>query len=469
MTQRNGPGSATLRPLDARPAPGTGQAQRIGDFRPAGVEPLELSWYSARQAMTSIAPGAQASVVSETPPLLRSATWDRFFVAGGAWLVPVPILAFYLFRTLGCPIAAAEDLVTLLVMVPLGGPHVFATYTRTYLNPGFRRQDPWMFTLGLLVPVIVIGAAVSSAFFDVVIAGSPPIRYVLTFFFFWAGVHIVHQHSYVASGYGTPRSKWDYLDYAVMLLAMYPMSLFRMSMLDRSDATMRAADPDALATQIVAAVTGSQQAADEYVFRIGRVAPLLPEFLMHPALWIGVTVLFVVSLVLFACKSVCEMRTGTLVRHRFRLVLAMAVFGSLVPVLPNLDSAFQGLNAWHSFQYLGLAWLMNRRSEASGHIKSSLFASTMQEGRHWRFYRTALFATLGAVGVVLAAAFVIASTSGGEFAMFGHDEPLRDAAGKQLYRPGAVLLAYYLLVFSVLLVHYLHDGVFFCRRRYLRD
>jgi len=418
--------------------------------------------------MSSIASGAALPVAAAPPALLRNSTWDRVFVAGGAWLVPIPIVAFYLFRAFGCSIAAAEDLVTLLVMVPLGGPHVFATYTRTYLNPAFRKQDPWMFALGLLVPVVVISAAISSAFFDVVIAGSPPIRYLLTFFFFWAGVHIVHQNSYLANGYGSA-SRWGWVDYAVMLLAMYPASLFRMSMVDRGDPTMRAADPDALATQIVASLGGGQHAADSYVFRIGRVSPILPDFLMHPALWIAVTVAFVLAVALFAWKSVRELRAGTLVKHRFRLVLAMAVFGSLVPLLPNLDSAFQGLNAWHSFQYLGLAWLMNRRSQSRGEISSPYFDRTMQDGGHWRFYRTALFGTVGAIVGMLLLAYVIASNSGGEFAMFGHDEPLRDAAGKELYRPGAVLLAYYLFAFSLLLVHYLHDGVFFCRRRYLRD
>lgn len=420
--------------------------------------------------MTSIAPGAPVPLVSSAPRVLRSTSWDRWFVAGGAWLVPVPIVAFYLFRQLGCTVAAAEDLVTLLVMVPLGGPHVFATYTRTYLNPAFRRQDPLLFVLGLCVPVVVIGAAVSSAFFDVVIAGSPPIRYVLTFFFFWAGVHIVHQHSYIASGYVDGRgTRWGWVDYAVMLLAMYPVSLFRMSMLDRSDATMRAADPDALATRIVTAVAGSREAADDYVFRIGRVAPILPDFLMHPAMWIGVGVAFVVATLLFVWKSVREHRAGTLVAQRFWLVVAMIGFGATVPLLPNLDSAFQGMNAWHSFQYLGLAWLMNQRSAKQGEIRYPLFDRVSRDGAHWRFYQAALVGTVGALATVLVLASVIAATSGGQFAMFGHDEPLRDAAGRELYRPGAVLLSYYLLVFSVLLVHYLHDGFFFCRRRYLRD
>tara|TARA_R110002072_G_scaffold243682_1_gene402781 strand:+ start:124006 stop:125277 length:1272 start_codon:yes stop_codon:yes gene_type:complete len=423
--------------------------------------------------MTTLAPGAAVAVSAPAEQLLRNRTWDRWFTAGGAWLVPIPILAFYLFRSFGAGVSTAEDLVTLLVMVPLGGPHVFATYTRTYFNPAFRKQEPLLFWLGLCVPVLVVGAAVSSAFFDVLLAGAPPIRYVLSFFFFWAGIHIVHQHSYVASGYTmgvaeAMRPRWGWVDYAVMLLAMYPVSFFRMSMIG-ADPTMREANPDALATQIVLAITGSAEAADQYVFRIGRTAPLLPEFMMHPAVWIATTVLFVLAFGMFVCKSLRERREGTLIKHRFRLVLLMGVLGSTVPLLPNLDSAFQGLNAWHSFQYLGLAWLMNRRSYDKGQIRTGLFARTMHDGSHWRFFRTALGATLGAIAVMLLFAWLIASASDGRFAMFGHAQPPLDDAGKPLYRPGAVLLTYYLLGFSFLLVHYLHDGFFFCRRRYLRD
>lgn len=426
--------------------------------------------------MTTLAPGAAIEKASAVQPMLRNQAWDRWFTAGGAWLVPIPILAFYLFRTCGAAVSAAEDLVTLLVMVPLGGPHVFATYTRTYFNPTFRRQEPLLFWLGLGIPVLVVGAAVSSAFFDVTLFGAPPIRYVLSFFFFWAGVHIVHQHSYVASGYDVERNavgarrfaRWGWIDYAVMLLAMYPVSFFRMSMIG-ADPTMRAANPDALATQIVVAISGSAEVADDYVFRIGRMAPLLPDFMMHASVWIATTMAFVIACVMFAWKSMAAHRDGVLLKHRFRLVLAMAVLGSTVPLLPNLDSAFQGLNAWHSFQYLGLAWLMNRRSYDRGEIRTGLFQRTMHDGSHWRFFRTALGATLGAIVVMLLAAWLISVASDGRFAMFGHEQPVLDEDGKPLYRPGSVLLAYYLLGFSFLLVHYLHDGFFFCRRRYLRD
>lgn len=429
-------------------------------------------------AASLIATQEESTLAAPSARHLRSAAWDRIFIAGGVWLVPIPILAFYLFRSMGASVATGEDLVTLLVMLPLGGPHVFATYTRTFFNPAFRRQDKVLFALAFVVAAIVIGAAVSSAFFDVLLGGSPPIRYVMTFFFFWAGVHIVQQNSYVANAYAAkadvatrrvlPRA-FGAVDYAVMLLAMYPVSLFRMSMVDLTDATMRAANPDALATQIVVALLGSREAADDYVFRIGRVAPILPEFMMHPAMWMGITALFVVALTLFVYKSIVEKRAGVLLPHRFALVVAMATFGFAVPLLPNLDSAFQGMNAWHSFQYLGLLWLMNRRSQDRGEIRSTLFDKTMGEGRHWRFYGTAVGATVGLLLVVLGAALAIEWLSGGAFVMFGHEVPPVDAAGKPLYRPGAVLLAYYMVAFSLLLVHYLHDGVFFFRRRYLVD
>ena len=51
--------------------------------------------------------------------------------------------------------------------------------------------------------------------------------------------------------------------------------------------------------------------------------------------------------------------------------------------------------------------------------------------------------------------------------MFGHDVNPVDDSGQPLYRPGAVLLAYYMIAFSLLLTHYLHDGFFFFRRRYV--
>lgn len=396
------------------------------------------------------------------------------FVVGGVLLVPVPILLFHLMRSLGLTSAAAEDAVTLLVMLTVGGPHVFATYTRTLFRPGFAREELGLSLGGLAVLAIVAAAAVSSAFLDVTILGSPPIRFVLTFFFFWAGIHIVQQNSYCAQVYAARQGAaavrgWQgWIDHAVMLLALYPASLFRMSMANQSDLSGATADPDAMATRIVVALGGSQQFADDYVFRIGRVAPWLPEFMRSPLVWIGVTAAFLACCALFAWKTLRERRAGQPFTLRTQLVIAMAVAGSIVPLFPNLDSAFQGMNAWHSFQYLGLLWLMNRYSHDRGELRTRFLRSIGAPGRHWRFYGVAVAGAFGLLALVLGTGWVIEVSSGGAFVMFGHPRPVFDpVTGRELYRPGAVLLAYYMVALGFLLVHYLHDGVFFFRTRYL--
>src|SRR5690606_18275070 len=226
-----------------------------------------------------------------------------------------------------------------------------------------------LFLGALAVLAIVVGAAVSSAFLQATIAGRPPMQLVLTFFFFWAGIHIVHQASYCAACYEVKkhggarpdraRRLGNAVDYLLMLACLYPASFFRMSMIP-SGTGAAGANPDALATRIVTELSGSAAFADDYVFRIGRVMPVLPEFVRSEAFWIGVTAVYLTALVAFLVKSMRQARAGTLNRPRFTLVAATTAVGTVVPLFPNLDSAFQGFNAWHSFQYLGLVWLMNR-------------------------------------------------------------------------------------------------------------
>ena len=413
---------------------------------------------------------------------LRSRSWDRIFMVGGALLVPIPILTYYVCQALGMPIPASEDVVTLLVMILVGGPHVFGTYTRTYMNPEFKRRDCVWFVAGFLVLATVISATIMSAFHDVTWFGFPPITFILTFFFFWAGLHIVQQMSYcmtcydekraAALGHGTiTRGLWRSVDYLVVLSCLYPMSLFRMSMVQHGSGVVATANPDALSTQLFLKVTGlSMEAADQYVFRIGRVSPILPEFMMASAFWILVTAGFFGSVILFAIKSRREKRLGILNRPKFQLVVATAIVGFTVPFFPNLDSAFQGFNAWHSFQYLGLLWLMNRTAQERGETQRPFVHKMFAERRQWRFYATALGVTVGALALFFGVAFAIERASGGKFALFGFEASeiaTNPDTGKAYYRPGALLLAYYLCGFGFLLVHYLHDGVFFFRTRYL--
>ena len=139
--------------------------------------------------------------VRPEPAWLHDKRWDRIFIIGGAVLVPIPIILYYVLGSLGVAVGAREDIVTAVVMILVGGPHVFATYTRTVLNPRFRREDRALFIGAFVVASIVIGSVVASAFFDLRILGRPPIQFVLTFFFFWAGVHVLPQNSYFAACY----------------------------------------------------------------------------------------------------------------------------------------------------------------------------------------------------------------------------------------------------------------------------
>ncbi len=412
-----------------------------------------------------------ANARAPAEPVWHSRDWDRVFFVGGALLVPLPVVLYYAFRAAGLPTGASEDLVTLLVMVPLGGPHVVATFSRTLLNPGFWRRERGLAAASLLLLAGVVATAVASAFFDVRLAGWPPMAFVLTGFFFWAGLHVVQQHCYVAASLAdragsAQRDRLGWVDHAVMLLALYPASLFRMSMAARTESGAVVADPDALATRLVRELGGGAQFADEYVFRIGRASPILPDFMMHPALWLMVAAAFVACLGLFAWKSLRARARGVPFGTRGRLVLAMVVCGVAVPLVPNLDSSFQGINAWHCFQYLGLAMLINRAAVARGELTAPRLVALAQPGRALRAYGLAVAATLLLVAVILGAAAVLQAASGGRFVMFGHDvAPTDPHTGRVLYRPGSVLLAYYLFGFGFLLIHYLQDTVFFFRGR----
>jgi hypothetical protein len=393
---------------------------------------------------------------------LVDARWDRIFVWGGVVLVPVPMLVHSLMQAIGVPVAVSEDLVTLLVMLPLGGPHVLATLRLTLFDRRFWRRDRWLAAGSVGVMLTVAGAAIASAFFDATLGGRPAMVWLLTFFFFWAGLHVLQQHCYAARCLGEgsaatrPRTS-DRVDYAVILLSLYPVSLFRMSLARPSGEG--GAAPDALATRILHELGAGRAFVDDYVFRIGRAVPVLPDFLRHPATWIGVTVAFLAATGVFVVRSWRAHRRGEPFGTRRRLVLAAAVTGALTPLFPSLDVAFQGINAWHSFQYLGLAMLLHRSGATRGDNDPAPAPAAFTA------WTRAVLATLGLVVLILVFAFVLQAASGGTFVLFGHEVPPSDGAGRPLYRPGSVLLGYYLFGFGFLLVHYLCDTVYFQRRR----
>jgi len=116
-------------------------------------------------------------------------------------------------------------------------------------------------------------------------------------------------------------------------------------------------------------------------FETGGRALLFPEFLKFE--WLGPLAAagFLAFLTAFVVKTVWEWRVGLLhVPKTLHMSLAALLF-FVTPALPNLDVAFQGLNVWHSFQYLAVVLYLNRIGSERGLIGSQYVARVSRSGR----------------------------------------------------------------------------------------
>ena len=106
----------------------------------------------------------------------------------------------------------------------------------------------------------------------------------------------------------------------------------------------------------------------------------------------------------------------------------------MVPACENLDVALQGLNLWHSAQYIGLVYLMNTYRRDRNEISSPFVARLAGAGNGLRYYAFI-------VGVSLAAGGLIGLLH------FGFGLPM--------------IQAYYAILMSGLWIHYLWDHAVF--------
>jgi hypothetical protein len=169
-------------------------------------------------------------------------------------------------------------------------------------------------------------------------------------------------------------------------------------------------------------------------FYIGDRLLLFPSFLQHDLVWYATIAAWGTLLALFLTRTAREWLDGRLVLPRV-LILALAVPIALyVPTLENLDVAFQGMNAWHSFQYLALIWFVSRQRTEAGETSLSFVTRITRPGAFPLFYGFALGLTLLAGGTIL----LLAHLAGFEYEK-----------------------SYYLVVLSFLLVHYAFDHLLF--------
>jgi hypothetical protein len=311
-------------------------------------------------------------------------------------------------------------IVDLLVTAFIGGPHLFATYTMTFMEPNFRKRYAKYTWGSLFMPVLVVSLAIIN------------LTLLVTIFFFWASVHVIHQAAYIADSYRNkdPRTSAPQLkraqkiskaiDYALLLTSLYPVATYRFT-----------------GTPFV--INGHDYSG---AFETGGRALLFPDFLKVD--WLGPLALgaYILCLVAFVVKTIWEARVGLFHGPKTLHMSLASVLFFVTPMLANLDVAFQGLNVWHSFQYLAVVLFLNRVRSERGLIGSEFVAKVSSNGRS--LYWMCFLFTLGAAAAYILLRVILAL--GGAWA----GDPMQ-----QHY------FSFYSVILSALLIHYYFDHFLF--------
>lgn len=328
---------------------------------------------------------------------LRSPSWDLTFISLSAVLVGLPFAAYQLMTAAGLAAGASASVVDLVVTLLIGGPHLYATFTRTIADPNFRRHHRRIIATSALIPL------------GVVALGLAAFPLLLMIFFFWASVHFLHQIVFLVECYNR-RSRQPVswveraIDYAVIGTCLYPMAAYRL-------------------------VNGT--------FDVSGITLPFPTWLQHDwVIWLAFAA-FLTALVLFLGKTILEISAGRAHWPKLLLIGLTVTVGFFVPAASRLDAAFQGFNAWHSFQYLGLTWYANRLATDRNQPMSSFTRRLSGPRDVWRFYGLLVLCTIGA-GVIIGVLLL-----------------LRGPLGLSPEQP------FYMTMLSFLLIHYYHDHVLF--------
>jgi hypothetical protein len=322
-------------------------------------------------------------------------SWDLPVLILSAVLVPLPFLVAW-----GAQISGwvrqqqAIDIINIAVATLIGGPHLFSTVTFTVLDGRFRTRHPRYLAAALVLPLIVLYLGITQY------------RILITFFFTWASLHVLHQVIYLTDCYRARQNKPDPVwsrgvDYGLILTGLYPIGLSKIS---------------------------------EGKFGVGGVMLPYPDFLrpLHLPILAGVT--FAIFLVAWAVKTTLEIRRGTVSAPKTLLIGITTVVSFLLPLGSNLDILFQGYNTWHSFQYLFLLWLINRLRDQRGELEEGVVRSLVRRRGMSVYY----LCFLGATGVMVVLTLLVRATT-----------------------PLSADQSYFVVVLSVLLMHYYFDHFLF--------
>src|SRR5260370_30765803 len=115
----------------------------------------------------------------------------------------------------------------------------------------------------------------------------------------------------------------------------------------------------------------------QHNFKIGAndLTAVIPNFFFTeqggvPWFFILMTSVFTLALIAFVVKTYREWKGGYLNWPKPVFMVITVAVACTMPALDNLDTAFQGLNTWHSFQYLALTFYIIRLRQQVGDMGS---------------------------------------------------------------------------------------------------
>ena len=343
---------------------------------------------AALAGSVSLVPGREAGWIYKR-------SWDLPLLICSAVLVPLPFLVAWLAQVSGwMKPQQAIDLINIAVATLIGGPHLFSTVTFTFLDPRFRANYRWYSSLAFLLPVLVVSL------------GMYHYEFLITFFFSWASLHVLHQVIYLTDCYrqrnGAGEPRWSRMvDYGVILTALYPVGIYKLSLRQ---------------------------------FLVGGVVLPYPDWLRAIPLAEIAGVLFAFFLTVWVGKTIIEFREGRASLPKTLLIGVTTVVSFFLPMGSNLDVLFQGYNTWHSFQYLFLLWLINRLRDQRGELSDGFVRRLVRRDSMGAYYLCFLAAT----GLMVVLTLLVRATT--------NLSPDR---------------SYFVVVLSVLLMHYYFDHFLF--------
>jgi len=339
--------------------------------------------------------GSVSVLSGRRPGWIYKPSWDLPVLILSAVLVPLPFLVAWSAQVSGwIREQQAIDLINIAVATLIGGPHLFSTVTFTLLDGRFRARHPKYVAAALVLPAIVLYLGITQY------------RTLITFFFTWASLHVLHQVIYLTDCYrqrsGRAEPLWSRaVDYGLILSALYPVGIYK--------------------------IAGGS-------FGVGGVVLPYPDFLRPLNLPVVAGVVFAACLTAWIVKTTIEIRRETVSLPKTLLIGITTVVSFLLPLGSNLDVLFQGYNTWHSFQYLFLLWLINRLRDQRGELEDGVVRKLVRRRGMGVYYLCFLAATGCMVVLTLAV---------------------------RAFTPLSADQSYFVVVLSVLLMHYYFDHFLF--------